>query len=521
MTWADARPSACGVDYDVGVESLDTAMKFAALIACILFPVAAAAQGPASSRPVKAVAADRQPESSVVANPAVVVLPATTRKAEGHAGGARVIGFPRDVPGLPATWEPLPGGGRVMAAGVRSPGANSLRAGLRIDSIPAGAKLWVRGETGPAVSVVAQASADLHWTPAVAGETVVVEVEIPPGVSPDDVRLGIVQVSHRTAAVERRATGMSSAANLDVSCYPEWSDLSRSVALMDFVKDGVSYSCTGTLIGDAAGTETPYFLTAAHCISTQAAASTLETTWFFRSASCGSQAVNPVVKVVSGGATLLYQSGEKTDMALLRMNSQPPSGAVFSGWWPRKPEGGTQATGIHHPLADLQKISFGSVYTPSFYAHIAVSWNSGLIEPGSSGSGIWLDHPDGGRYLVGVLSKGDLSCGYQSNLTCDFYGRLDLEYPTLKRWIGDSAAAATYQADCLFDWAETEYPDLFAPPSGSTTQAPYYYRHYAGTGAYLGKSSQDDRVYYLGPLSAGGLLDLGALSEWAATAGCR
>ncbi|OGA50631.1 MAG: hypothetical protein A3G25_09050 [Betaproteobacteria bacterium RIFCSPLOWO2_12_FULL_63_13] len=79
--------------------------------------------------------------------------------------------------------------------------------------------------------------------------------------------------------------------------------------------------------------------------------------------------------------------------------------------------------------------------------------------------------------------------------------------------------------DCLFNWAESTYPELLAPPAASATtaynSADYYYRHYTQTNAYVGTSSVDNHVYYLGPISANELLDLGPLSTWLATSGCQ
>lgn len=74
-------------------------------------------------------------------------------------------------------------------------------------------------------------------------------------------------------------------------------------------------------------------------------------------------------------------------------------------------------------------------------------------------------------------------------------------------------------ADCLFRWAETFYPQLFAP-AGAASQAfqSYWYRYYAGTRAYVGVSAVDHHVYYLGP--SGALLDVGPLAGWLAQAGC-
>jgi hypothetical protein len=77
-------------------------------------------------------------------------------------------------------------------------------------------------------------------------------------------------------------------------------------------------------------------------------------------------------------------------------------------------------------------------------------------------------------------------------------------------------------SDCLFNWAESNYPSFFAPAGAmSNTLAPYYYRYYSQTNAYLGTSSADNHLYYLGPLSSNSILDVGALSSWLSTAGCQ
>ena len=76
------------------------------------------------------------------------------------------------------------------------------------------------------------------------------------------------------------------------------------------------------------------------------------------------------------------------------------------------------------------------------------------------------------------------------------------------------------QTECLFNWAETNYPALFAPAGSSTAVfTPYAYRHYTATNAYLGVSSVDSHVYYEGP--DGNLQDEGLLSDWLPKAGCQ
>ena len=74
--------------------------------------------------------------------------------------------------------------------------------------------------------------------------------------------------------------------------------------------------------------------------------------------------------------------------------------------------------------------------------------------------------------------------------------------------------------ECLLNWAESNYPDLFSPAGAiSQFQSPYIYRYYRNTNAYVGFSSSDNHVYYLRP--DGVLEDVGELSAWLTTATCQ
>mgnify|MGYP000269936502 CR=1 FL=1 len=80
----------------------------------------------------------------------------------------------------------------------------------------------------------------------------------------------------------------------------------------------------------------------------------------------------------------------------------------------------------------------------------------------------------------------------------------------------------TTSADCVFNWGEHHYPELLTPaPARSATLDPYYYRHYPGTNSYVGISSQDDRLRYMGSASNNQMLDLGSMATWKQTAGCQ
>ena len=66
------------------------------------------------------------------------------------------------------------------------------------------------------------------------------------------------------------------------------------------------------------------------------------------------------------------------------------------------------------------------------------------------------------------------------------------------------------QLEKLYDWAETTFPELFAPAAQITRElAGYIYCFYPATQTYL--ASKDNRVYLYNP--AWGLLDAGDLQE--------
>ena len=74
--------------------------------------------------------------------------------------------------------------------------------------------------------------------------------------------------------------------------------------------------------------------------------------------------------------------------------------------------------------------------------------------------------------------------------------------------------------ECLFNWAEKNYPGLFAPSGFATAVWDVYtYRYYSVNNAYLGVSSVDNHVYYLG--SDGVMQDEGSTSYWYPLAGCQ
>jgi lysyl endopeptidase len=440
---------------------------------------------------VKARLADPSRVFAVTLARAPATAMSKSATVDSRTGVPLQIGFPRPVPGLQTStatlahldWQGVSSGSRVAAFSVTSTGAQSLRVGIRVFAMPPAALLRfyapAEGEvfeaTGAQVKDAIERNlnageededAHTYWSPVIEGEAAVVEVELPSGTSLETFAIAAPTVSHLvTSPGQAFAMPKAAAASceLDSMCYSAWSTQSNAVARIAFTSGGSSFLCTGTLVaGTGEAALVPFFLTANHCVSTQASASSMQSYWFYRSTACDSNLRNPSFVALGGGATLLYASAT-TDTSFMRLNSTPPAGAVHAGWQVGSilPLG-TGLTGIHNPGGDLQKISFGSLtgyqtcsppdagqfscsnsngLSGTFYES---TWSGGIAEPGSSGSGIFADN---GHYLLGQLYGGTSSC---SDSGADVYGRFDVAY---------NAALAPY-----LNGTATGGP---APPTGS------------------------------------------------------
>ena len=136
------------------------------------------------------------------------------------------------------------------------------------------------------------------WSPLVAGDTLVVEIELAPGSDPSALAIAVPFVSH-IRDWPRAGEGVD--------------DGDGAGAIGVVTADGASYACAGELVANgSANGPARYFLAASGCIATQSAASSLEVFW--------PQGASGV------GARLLYASHD-TDTAFLALD-RPPSAAV-------------------------------------------------------------------------------------------------------------------------------------------------------------------------------------------------
>ncbi|MDE0349298.1 MAG: trypsin-like peptidase domain-containing protein [Gammaproteobacteria bacterium] len=372
---------------------------------------------------------------------------------------AQLAGGALDAPTL--LWQPTADGGQAAALAVASEGAKALRVRLAIEGAPPGLEVRVYDAAGTAATVVAvpahqlsaagEGSAEL-WTPTVPGDATTVELYLPAGTEPGELKVSIPVLSHLDADLTSGITSILVGLcpeHTDVACAAdEISDATRrAVARYVYTTaSGRTGGCTGTLLNDTdVATRIPYFLTAQHCLDNQHDASSMELYWFYERASCGGPDPERVTRQ-TGGATVLAGVGYEgpdtgVDHLLLRLNSDPPDGVAMAGWTTASLAAGDTAVGIHHPFGALKKLVRQSVsgftgrFSSSGSSHI-VTHPDVNIQPGSSGSGLWK-RIDGADYLVGVASTS--SQPYACSDVWNRYGRFDRFYPRVSRWLGPAA----------------------------------------------------------------------------------
>ncbi len=351
------------------------------------------------------------------------------------------------------TWETLADGSRVWRLGIVCDGALSINLLVESFHLPAGASLYLFDDekTNRVGAYTARNNREdgLLGTELMHGDHMIVEYYEPANVTGQG-SLTIESVVHGyrgLAAIQNdlsRALNSSGNCNIDVNCSMGdiWKNQIRSVAMIVVNGSGI---CTGALINNTCNNGTPYFLTANHCLGgstgnwafrfnwevaagdpTLSCATTTNAASSYNLAAAYDQSAN--------GATVLASNGG-SDYALLQITNMTVSDAVtwglfYAGWDNSNVESAvTQVHGIHHPSGDIKKIceaNEGSNNNIHFSAQGGAAvwfmdtWNSGVTEPGSSGSPLF----DQNGRIIGQLYGGAAACsGTSNNGAYDFYGR--------------------------------------------------------------------------------------------------
>ena len=404
----------------------------------------------------------------VTASPWTAPAVEANKKVTGESADrskALQIGYPRDIPAnqhsLPLTtlpWQTLADGSRVARVEVLAANAMAFRIGYRVDGPAAGVQVRFSGIGRDEVYSAAVTESERVWSPVLEGDTGTVELRLLPGFNAAQFQVTLDQLSHIVVSPaslgqkDVRQIGNAGSCNIDIACVSSPStallNAAKAVAKIVFTDAGSSYLCTGTLLNSTSGAN--YFYTAAHCISSQAAAATLSTYWFFDAVSCNSLAIPPY-QLVNGGSDLLV-TDLTLDVTLLQLRQSPPIGAIRAAWNATVIPTTTNLIGLHHPSGDLKKFSQGNMQGygqgPLAYStgprpqagrdsFIKVQWAQGTTEEGSSGSGVFTFNSAGYYELRGGLEGGAASC---TDLTgIDRFSRMDLLFTRLAPYLQPSA----------------------------------------------------------------------------------
>ncbi|HEU4510023.1 MAG TPA: PQQ-binding-like beta-propeller repeat protein [Pyrinomonadaceae bacterium] len=336
--------------------------------------------------------------------------------------------------------------GYLRVAGVVSEGAVAVRVQFKDMSLPAGARVFVYSATNPLEFYGpydgSEASEDgTFWTPPVRGDTAIIEYFTPTKTGSEKTPFKVLSIAHVYKDITFEAAAGS--CNLEVS--PDWQNVAKSVGRVDFVSGGAVGSCTGTLLNNVANDQKPYFLTANHCISTQNEAQSVTVYWNYNTGD------NPPGGTPSTSGANLLATGTSSDFTLLFLTGSLPGGLFFSGTDSSAFNATAASAGIHHPEASHKRISFGTARQPNAgncppgQQCLRVDWSSGVTEPGSSGSGIWIGSPSdpGGPRLIGNLIGGVSACGAAPSNMWDVYGRFSVTYPSIATFLEGTACVSS------------------------------------------------------------------------------
>ncbi len=246
----------------------------------------------------------------------------------------------------------------------------------------------------------------------------------------------ITQVSHDYKNVLHSTENQlksASSCSVDINCESgnAWQIEKRAVCKL--IIRGVTL-CTGTLVANTTRDNTPYVLTANHCVSNESSA--LKTVFYFdyENEVCGENTPTKAKTISGSELVATADSKGKLDFSLLKMNTVPPkSYNPYYAGWNRSEKISKGAVCIQHPKGDVKKISTSSNIPKSVtfqtetktYAengHWKVSlWDEGTTEGGSSGAALF----DSKHLVIGDLSGGAATCENPIN---DFFSKFSYSW---------------------------------------------------------------------------------------------
>jgi hypothetical protein len=327
-------------------------------------------------------------------------------------------------------WEQVGGSEWRWRLSITSQTALGIRLHLDSMSLPEGSRLFVfapdKNEPVEAYSGKGPSAGQSFWSQILNGDTALLEIQSPSNdSSPPQIALRVSEVSH---LFERLGGfGTASTCEVDASCYPAWAGVGDAVALI-YGSWQTTFVCSGVMLNNLANDYSPMFLTAKHCFSDPTTANSAIVYWKYKTSSCNGTEPDTTTLPQTHGSLLLSMSTD-ADATLLLLTGAVPGDAAFAGWTTQEPALFSAITQIHHPHGSYRRYSLGNrqIDLSGYPNYFAINWNTGLTEPGSSGSPGF----NSAQQVIGQLSAGYSECG--SSVGPDLIAKFSIAYPDLNR----------------------------------------------------------------------------------------
>jgi hypothetical protein len=337
------------------------------------------------------------------------------------------------IGGEDGQWEQLAGIGWLWTVRVVSDDATAIRLHFANVTLPEGAQIAVRGESGlPLYGYYDTHSRCVQhgefWTTDISGDTALVEYFWPNSrVRPLALPFTIDKVLHNYHEIFAPTQGEGAregTCHNDVTCYPEWLNERNATCLITIIQGSTEWLCSAAMLATTTQDETPYILTANHCVGSEAEAETVTAYFRFHTNVCNS-GIATLGPSAHGCTFLATHTG--ADQTLMMLNGALPNGVAWAGWSSIAIGADRDVATIGHPDGAYKRITFGTTFNYSTN-DIGISWYSGTVEPGNSGGGLFRtdDHL---LYAVASTSTPPIDCTNPDGPS--YFGKFSRFYPSI------------------------------------------------------------------------------------------
>ncbi len=367
------------------------------------------------------------------------------------------------------TWYELPNGDKLWKLNVICPGALSVNFCYDKFWIPEGGKFFVyskdkkhtigaftsRNNKGDRINIRGFATGLVY------GSDVVLEYYQPKDVSSDAI-ISIDYIIHgyRFISNGMKLFGDAGSCMVNINCEEgqNWQYEKKAVARI--IIKGNAFA-TGSLINTTNLSQTPFFLTANHCVEKYGSGAyntnldSIVFYWNYETPGCVNDSIEPLSDSTSGAT--IVANDIYSDFALLRLTEDPknlPNFNPFYLGWDCSGQSGSPGVCIHHPKGDVKKISVVAAqplsthknsYTPASDGTFwKVTWGTGAMNPGSSGAPLF----NAGHKVIGQLQGGYSNCG-DSITESDWFGKFS------DSWTGGGINSIYKRLNCWLDSLNT------------------------------------------------------------------